>query len=60
MAPTKKAPLIPTSPDPDPAPDGRDADGTALWVVGAVIFGLAGIGGPILALIAFWLLRQYI
>ena len=41
-------------------PEGRGEDGATLWVVGAVIFGLAGIGGPILALIAFWLLRQYI
>jgi len=47
-------------PGPDPAVDGRAEDGASPWVVAAVIFGLAGIGGPILAMIVFWLLRQYI
>ena len=35
-------------------------DAPGLWVVALVIFGLAGIGGPLLAILVFLILRNYI
>ncbi len=31
-------------------------DPTPLWVVGLVVFGVAGIGAPLLYLLFFWVL----
>ena len=33
-----------------------DDDPTPLWLVGLVIFGIAGLGGPILFVLLFWIL----
>ena len=40
-----------------PETSGDDDDPTPLWLVGLIIFGVAGIGGPIAALLYFLIFR---
>ena len=41
------------NPSPPPPTDDKD---DATWIVLLVVFGLMGLGGPLLALLLFWLI----